>query len=75
MAYIATNGTIETDRLLLKNPAPEDAEVLFALFGDPDVMRDSMGWVRDLRGAELTEVAKVDRHYQELWVWTPRSSC
>jgi RimJ/RimL family protein N-acetyltransferase len=65
MAYIATNGTIETDRLVLRKPAPEDAELLIALFADPEVMR-LYGSGRTFDRARMTEaLAEVERHYRD----------
>jgi RimJ/RimL family protein N-acetyltransferase len=63
MAYLAIDGSIETDRLILRKPTSNDAGALGAIFGDPDVMR-SYGKGDPYDRDRMTEaLAEIERHY------------
>jgi ribosomal-protein-alanine N-acetyltransferase len=63
--YSATNATIETERLILRKPAPEDAATIGALFGDADIMR-FYGTGRTYTPSEIPEImSKIERHYEQ----------
>jgi RimJ/RimL family protein N-acetyltransferase len=54
---------LETDRLLLRAPVPEDAEALAPMYGDPEVMR----YVGDGRTLTLADTARSVRRMIERW--------
>lgn len=65
MPYEVTNDTIETERLILRKPAPEDASIIGALFGDPDIMQ-FYGTGRIYGPSEIPEVVlMIERHYEQ----------
>lgn len=65
VAYTATNNTIETERLILRKPAAEDAATIGGLFGDPDIMR-FYGTGRTYSPSEIFEIVlKIERHYEQ----------
>ena len=54
---------LETDRLLLRPPVPEDAEALSPLYADPEVMR----YLGDGRTLEREETERSVRRMIEAW--------
>ena len=54
---------LETDRLLLRPPVPEDAEALAPLYADPEVMR----YLGDGRTLEREETERSVRRMIEAW--------
>jgi RimJ/RimL family protein N-acetyltransferase len=59
-------AVIETERLLLRKPVPEDARQLLEAFADPEAMRHiGDGSTTDLAGAEQT----VDRWLERWDIW------
>jgi ribosomal-protein-alanine N-acetyltransferase len=63
--YDASNDTIETERLILRKPLPEDAATISALFGDPAIMR-FYGAGRTYGPSEMPEIfSTIVRHYEQ----------
>jgi ribosomal-protein-alanine N-acetyltransferase len=63
--YTATNDTIETKRLILRKPVPQDAATIGALLGDPDIMR-FYGTGRTYAPSEIPDlVLMIERHYEQ----------
>ena len=54
---------LETERLLLREPVPEDAEALAPMYGDPEVMR----YVGDGRTLTRRETERSVRRMIERW--------
>ena len=63
MAYLAIDGTIETDRLILRRATADDTDAVAALFSDLDIMR-SYGTGRTFdRDETLEAIARMTNHY------------
>ena len=56
--------TLETERLLLRRPEPEDASAYAAIWSDPEVVRFLSGQIWDLERAKLA-IERMLRH----WEW------
>jgi RimJ/RimL family protein N-acetyltransferase len=64
MSFHVDNGTIETDRLILRQPAASDVDALATLFADAEVMR-SYGTGQPLDRAKTIEsLERVAEHYK-----------
>jgi len=67
--------TVQTERLLLRPPEPEDIDAMAAIWADPEVMRHiGEGQTRDRAGSEAL-LGRFQRHWEEhgfgLWVIVP----